>query len=75
MFRFFPVESDNVSLASSTSGQYYSKDSRPSNASSTYYAGQMSATESSRGDDLHDSSDNESMRGQYLEHYRLCYLG
>lgn len=56
-------ESDNISLASSTSGQYYSKDSRPSNASSTYYAGQMSATESSRGDDLHDSSDNESMRG------------
>jgi hypothetical protein len=48
-----------------TSGQYYnvSKESRPSNASSTCYTGQMSATESSRGDDLHDSSDNESMRG------------
>jgi hypothetical protein len=59
------VESDNVSLTSSTSGQYYnvSKESRPSNASSTCYTGQMSATESSRGDDLHDSSDNESMRG------------
>ena len=57
-------ESDNVSLTSSTSGQYYnvSKESRPSNASSTCYTGQMSATESSRGDDLHDSSDNESMR-------------
>ncbi|VDI05098.1 rabphilin-3A [Mytilus galloprovincialis] len=56
-------ESDNISLASSTSGQYYnhSKESRPSNASSSY-AGQMSATESSRGDDPHDSSDNESMR-------------
>lgn len=61
---YFLIESDNISLASSTSGQYYnhSKESRPSNASSSY-AGQMSATESSRGDDPHDSSDNESMRG------------
>ena len=65
---FLFLESDNVSLASSTSGQYYShsKESRPSNASSTYYAGQMSATESSRGDDVHDSSDNESTRGKLL---------
>ncbi|XP_061196421.1 rabphilin-3A-like isoform X1 [Saccostrea echinata] len=58
-------ESDNISITSSTSGQYYSshvnKDQRPSITSSNYYGGHLSATESSRGDDLHDDTDNESI--------------
>ncbi|XP_048728478.1 rabphilin-3A-like isoform X3 [Ostrea edulis] len=60
-------ESDNISVTSSTSGQYYgnhaNKDQRPSITSSNYYGGHLSATESSRGDDPHDDTDNESIGG------------
>ncbi|KAK3086805.1 hypothetical protein FSP39_023732 [Pinctada imbricata] len=57
-------ESDNISITSSTSGQYYSghvtKESRSSITSSNYHGGHISATESSRGDEFHDDSDSES---------------
>lgn len=60
-------ESDNISVTSSLSGQYYgnhvNKEQRPSITSGSYYGGQLSATESSRGDDIHDDTDNESLGG------------
>ena len=78
---FFFVESDNISVTSSLSGQYYgnhvNKEQRPSITSGSYYGGQLSATESSRGDDIHDDTDNESLGGgklsqcTYLEHIKL----
>lgn len=64
------VESDNISVTSSASGQYYgnhvNKEPRSSITSSNYYGGQLSATESSRGDDVHDDTDNESLGGGKL---------
>ena len=75
---FVVVESDNISVTSSLSGQYYgnhvNKEQRPSITSGSYYGGQLSATESSRGDDIHDDTDNESLGGgklsqcTYLKH-------
>ncbi|KAL5017555.1 hypothetical protein ScPMuIL_007144 [Solemya velum] len=60
-------ESDNISIGSSTSGHFYSghnlRDSRSSITSGNLYGGQLSATESSRGDDLHDGTDSESAGG------------
>ncbi|XP_060067821.1 rabphilin-3A-like isoform X3 [Ylistrum balloti] len=59
------AESDNISITSSASGQYYSghnpKEMRGSVTSSNYHGGQLSATESSRGDDLHEDTDSESV--------------
>lgn len=64
------IESDNISVTSSASGQYYgnhvNKEPRSSITSSNYYGGQLSATESSRGDDVHDDTDNESLGGGKL---------
>ncbi|XP_065934669.1 double C2-like domain-containing protein beta isoform X4 [Magallana gigas] len=65
-------ESDNISVTSSASGQYYgnhvNKEPRSSITSSNYYGGQLSATESSRGDDVHDDTDNESLGGGTIHH-------
>ncbi|XP_076453214.1 rabphilin-3A-like isoform X2 [Babylonia areolata] len=55
-------ESDNVSIGSALSSQYdhYNRTERKASVTSASYAGgQISATESSRGDDLHDETDSE----------------
>lgn len=55
-------ESDNISIGSARSAQYdhYNRTERKASVTSTSYGGgQISATESSRGDDLHDETDSE----------------
>ncbi|XP_053375706.1 rabphilin-3A-like isoform X2 [Mercenaria mercenaria] len=60
------AESDAISMTSSQSGQIYPshvRDSKSSISSDRYGHGQLSATESSRGDDFHDETDNDSIGG------------
>lgn len=60
------AESDALSMASSQSGQIYTshvRDSKSSISSDRYGHGQLSATESSRGDEYHDETDNDSLGG------------
>ncbi|XP_070203973.1 rabphilin-3A-like [Littorina saxatilis] len=55
-------ESDNISIGSARSSQYdhYNRAERKSSVTSASYGGgHISATESSRGDDLHDETDSE----------------
>lgn len=55
-------ESDNISIGSARSSQYdhYTRAERKASVTSTSYGGgHISATESSRGDDLHDETDSE----------------
>lgn len=56
-------------MASSQSGQIYTshvRDSKSSISSDRYGHGQLSATESSRGDEFHDETDNDSLGGKLL---------
>ncbi|XP_041349378.1 double C2-like domain-containing protein beta isoform X1 [Gigantopelta aegis] len=57
------AESDNISIGSSRSTNLYGQtslaESRTSITSANFGGGHWSATESSRGDDLHDDSENE----------------
>ncbi|PVD31713.1 hypothetical protein C0Q70_07131 [Pomacea canaliculata] len=55
-------ESDNISIGSARSSHYdhYTRTERKASVTSTSYGGgHVSATESSRGDDLHDETDSE----------------
>lgn len=61
------AESDALSVTSSQSGQIYTshvRDSKSSISSDKYGHSQLSATESSRGDDFHDEMDNDSLGGR-----------
>lgn len=63
-------ESDVISLGSTQSGHLYTdhlRDSKSSITSTNYGQGQLSATESSRGDDIQDETDNDSI-GEYSRH-------
>lgn len=63
-------ESDGISLGSTQSGNLYTghlRDSKSSITSANYGQGQLSATESSRGDDIQDETDNDSI-GEYSRH-------
>ena len=55
------AESDNISIGSARSSQHdhYTRTERKASVTSTSYGGGHSATESSRGDDLHDETDSE----------------
>ena len=56
-----------MSMTSSQSGQIYPshvRESKSSISSDKYGHGQLSATESSRGDDFHDETDNDSIGGK-----------
>lgn len=58
-------------MTSSQSGQIYTsnvRDSKSSISSERYGHSQISATESSRGDDFHDEMDNDSLGGRLI-----CY--
>ncbi|XP_064612197.1 rabphilin-3A-like isoform X2 [Liolophura sinensis] len=56
-------ESDNISIGSNhLYGSQGMADSKTSITSGILYGGQLSATESSRGDDLHDETDSEKSR-------------
>jgi len=62
-------ESDALSITSSQSGNFYNaghlRESKSSIGSDRYGHGQLSATESSRGDDVHDETDNDSLGGMW----------
>lgn len=62
-------ESDALSVTSSQSGHFYNtghvRDSKSSINSDRYGHSQLSATESSRGDDIHDETDNDSLGGMF----------
>lgn len=63
-------ESDVISLGSTQSGHLYTdhlRDSKSSITSANYGQGHLSATESSRGDDVQDETDNDSI-GEYSHH-------
>ena len=63
------VESDVISVDSTQSGQLYTghlRDSKSSITSANYGQGQLSATESSRGDDIQDETDNDSIGGESI---------
>lgn len=65
----FSAESDAISMTSSHSGQIYAsnvRDSKSSISSERYGHSQLSATESSRGDDFHDETDNDSLGGRLI---------
>lgn len=56
-----------ISLGSTQSGHLYTdhlRDSKSSITSANYGQGQLSATESSRGDDVQDETDNDSIGGE-----------
>ena len=66
---FSVTESDAISLGSTQSGHLYTghlRDSKSSITSANYGQGQLSATESSRGDDIQDETDNDSIGGQLI---------